>query len=292
MVKGDRRTISAPMYREMNEEYYEALPDIQAYLDRIGVRMREPSVDYLDELVYAHQCTVPFENLDVYEYRRAVSLETGKLFDKIVTRGRGGYCFELNGLFVALLCALGFDAWSCPCRITRDENARRSQIMHRGNIVRVDGELYFCDVGFGGPMAPFAVPFNGEKKTVHGETFWFSQTDEWWWMLRRITRGKGDVSSIGVDPEKREQCVPAPVMLVSPTSWEPTDFIELNRACSEGPGARFARTRMVNMRRPDGYCAISENRLTLVENGNRTERELGQDEVAPALLQYFNLADR
>lgn len=279
----------------MNEEYYYVLSDaeVDAYLARIGTVRKELTIDYLDELVYLHQCNVPFENLDVYEYKRPVSIEIEKLYDKIVTRRRGGYCFELNGIFVALLQALGFDAWSCACRITRDENApHRSQVMHRGNIIRIDGKLYFCDVGFGGPMAPFAVPLSGEEKKLHGETFWFTQTDEWWWMLRRITKGKADTSRIGANPELADQCVPAPVMLISPAGWEPTDFIELSRACSEGPTARFARTRMINMRRPNGYYAINGNILTVVKDGERTETEISDDDMARTVKEYFDLENR
>jgi len=83
--------------------------DVGAYLNRIGFdgapRQR---ADTLRALHAAHLETVPFENLDIH-LGRPIVLDEAAFFDKIVRRGRGGFCFELNGLFAALLRALGFD---------------------------------------------------------------------------------------------------------------------------------------------------------------------------------------
>ena len=92
----------------MDEGLYEPLPSVEAYLARIGIDgAKEPTLAFLDELVYAHQCSVPFEDLDICEKHAEISLDIAALFDKIVTRRRGGYCFEQNALFASLLRALG-----------------------------------------------------------------------------------------------------------------------------------------------------------------------------------------
>ena len=133
----------------MYEKLYEPLPDTAAYLERLGLEPpRELNREYLDGLVYAHQCRIPFENLDVYAFHRPISLGIADLFQKIVMNKRGGYCFEMNALFTALLNALGYHAWACMCRILRSKDYI-PPVMHRGVLVELDGQLYFCDVGYG-----------------------------------------------------------------------------------------------------------------------------------------------
>ena len=104
----------------MFEDLYAPLPQVDAYLARIGyegpVGLTEAC---LDQLVLRHQLSVPFENLDIRIRKTPVSLGIPQLFDKVVTRGRGGFCYELNGLFRALLEALGFRAWCCSCKVLK-----------------------------------------------------------------------------------------------------------------------------------------------------------------------------
>ena len=77
--------------------------EIDAYLERIGYRgSREPTVETLKRLHRAHMLTVPFENLDI-PLGRPIVLSLPLLYDKIVRRRRGGFCYELNGLFAWLL---------------------------------------------------------------------------------------------------------------------------------------------------------------------------------------------
>src|SRR5262249_61803053 len=82
-------------------------PELRAYLDRIGVERPEVlDAGALAGLHRAHQLTVPFENLSIH-LAEPISLDEGDLFAKIVTRRRGGFCYELNGAFALLLGALG-----------------------------------------------------------------------------------------------------------------------------------------------------------------------------------------
>jgi N-hydroxyarylamine O-acetyltransferase len=276
----------------MYEEYYAPLPDVDAYLARIGMsRPKSLSKEYLDDLVLAHQCSIVFENLDVCKYDRPIELSTERLFDKIVTRGRGGYCFELNGLFVKLLQALGYDAYSCPCRILRpDTMTSPGPVLHRGNAVRLDGKHLFCDVGYGGPMPPGALYFEDEhRQVVDGETYWFTRRDEFWWMLSRLTKGAGD-SMIRNPNDPNETAVHEHnFMLISPASWAPTDFIAPNNSCSKEPTAIFRKSITVNQRRPDGYKSLSGNVFTVLKDGVRTRRELCDDEVTQILKDEFNI---
>ena len=91
--------------------------DIAAYLERIDYRgSQAPTAETLRALQEAHLLTVPFENLSIHSDERII-LEDDAFFDKIVTRRRGGFCYELNGLFAALLRGLGFEVDMLSARV-------------------------------------------------------------------------------------------------------------------------------------------------------------------------------
>ncbi len=273
----------------MYKAYYESLPNVDAYLDRIGMkRPKKLSKEYLDELVLAHHCSVPFENLDIYDLHKPISIIPADIFEKVVTRKRGGYCFELNGLFVLLLKELGYHAYSCPCRVLREDTKTPNPVRHRGTIIRFDGKYLFCDVGFGGPMPPATLYLEEDiRQIVKGETFWFERVDEFWWTLKRLTKGKLEVG-MGI-PDGNDEVREAPVLRVSQASWEAVDFILPNIACSEGPDAPFAKDRLMNLRRKDGHISVRGNNLTIVKNGVREHRLISEDEAKKLMVEEFGL---
>lgn len=122
---------------------------LQAYLNRIKFDEKpEVSLEILRKLHMHHVMAVPFENLTVYQ-KEAVSLDLHDLFNKVVTKKRGGYCFELNSLFAFLLEEIGFEVDYHLARVYRDGYAESGKT-HRVNTVLLEGQRYLCDVGFGG----------------------------------------------------------------------------------------------------------------------------------------------
>ncbi len=122
-------------------------PRARAYLARIGIE--EPvarSVDGLEQLQRAHLTRVPFDNLDVFA-RRRVRTDVGWSVPKIVDRGRGGWCYELNGAFAWLLGELGFRVKQLGATVL----LARPDPMERGHLaLEVTLERpYLADVGFG-----------------------------------------------------------------------------------------------------------------------------------------------
>ena len=273
----------------MYREYYAELTQEQVdqYLKRLKVERKEPTKEYLDELIFAHQCEVAFEVLDISEHHRCVSLKVQDLFDKVVTRRRGGYCYELNGLFVLLLRGLGFDAMFSPCRIMREDTPYPNAVHHRGNVIRIGDKQYFCDVGCGGPMPPAAVELaHGVRQVMRGETFWTEQFNEHWWTLRRITKGDTEIP-LGMPKPEDDIVREVPVMRFSTVPWENIDFLDVSNV-SCGPGSPFNR-RLVNLRRPNGYIAITENLLTVVEDGVRTRRTIEEEEFQHIVREVLQL---
>ncbi|MGA5032435.1 arylamine N-acetyltransferase family protein [Streptomyces cellulosae] len=134
-----------------------------AYLRRLGVeRPARPTPDALRELHLRHLRTVPFENLSVHLGEEIV-LDEKRLLDKVVKAGRGGFCYELNGAFGALLTALGYDVTLLAARVYGDGGRLGIPYDHLALRVRTeDGGDWLADVGFG---AHFHLPLAfGERE--------------------------------------------------------------------------------------------------------------------------------
>lgn len=126
---------------------------LQNYLSRIGLdQAPRASLDGLHLLEDSHMRHVPFENLDVL-IGRPLDLSPDALFEKIVSRGRGGYCFELNTLYGALLSEVGFDPVPMLARVWLRDPVETPPRTHLVNRVSIDGQDWISDVGFGGRAA-------------------------------------------------------------------------------------------------------------------------------------------
>ena len=131
---------------------------VEKYLGRLGVAIagRPPGRALLAELQSAHMIKVPFENLDVF-HRRGVRTDAESSVAKIVERGRGGWCYELNGAFGWLLTELGFSVTYVSCRVN-DGTRWGPDRDHCALIVHMGPDRLFVDVGFGdSPMVPIAL---------------------------------------------------------------------------------------------------------------------------------------
>ena len=156
------------------------------YLKRIGYT-GVPGLDFttLHDLQRLHLMTVPYENLDIMR-EVSLSLELEDIYEKIVTRGRGGYCFELNALFAWLLRSIGFKLTDCMARFLRDEPEIPMR-RHRVLIVKCDTGNYLCDVGVGGIVPREPLPLvankvseqNGEKYMLKKDDFLGHVLYEW-----------------------------------------------------------------------------------------------------------------
>lgn len=244
----------------MYDELYNEIPDISPYLAKI--QMEFPDVldkAYLDELIYRHQIHIPFENLSVCHFKTPVSLEPPVIYEKIIHGNRGGYCFELNNLFYCLLKRLGYHATPCFAKVVEGDE-KTYPCLHRGTAVKIDGTLFYCDVGFGGPVPGGAMAFTeGTHQTFHQDTFFFSKIEGNWWQLNRLTK-KGD----------------EPMLRIHPNEALPEDFVALNYYCSSqsSPFRHFTDNIILNRRTESGHYSLFNEKLTVSENGNKIVRIL------------------
>jgi N-hydroxyarylamine O-acetyltransferase len=146
------------------------LTDRALYLQRLGFDAPPaPTLDILRQLQLRHTGAFPFENLTTLS-GEPVLIDLPSIEQKVLHDGRGGYCYELNNLFLALLQSLGFDARAISGRVVmgQPEGAWTART-HRLSLVIIDDVRYITDVGFGGmvPTAPLLLDSRAEQLTPH-----------------------------------------------------------------------------------------------------------------------------
>lgn len=268
----------------MNEEKHFSESQTEAYLERLGLALPvDKTKEMLDELIYQHQCSIPFETVGMHHCEEAPSLCLDDLFGKLITQKQGGYCFELNYAFEELLRALGYQVRPALSRTVsgRDYSV---PINHRGIIIELEGRTYFADVGFGGPLAAGALLLEDAKQQeVRGELFTPRRLDETWWSIERMTQSHRDLYGITGEVRTRVE------VEFSTTRVMNFDFDALNAFFSRR-GTLFSETYLVNLRRPNGYYGLRDNILTIRRDGISEKRELPDVEsFSQALKFYFGL---
>lgn len=153
--------------------------NLEAYFRRVGftahtAQNQSADLDLLRKLTLAHTQAIAFENLNTL-LRVPVRLDLDSLEAKLVRSARGGYCFEQNTYFAAVLEQLGFAVQRLSARVVWGQKAEqpwKNPRTHMVLLVAVSGQDFLCDVGFGGitPTAPLRLQANEDQRTPH-ETF-------------------------------------------------------------------------------------------------------------------------
>jgi N-hydroxyarylamine O-acetyltransferase len=153
--------------------------DLSAYLRRIEFAGRpRPDLDTLVALHRHHLFNIPYENLDVQLGRR-LSLDPTAAFNKLIERRRGGWCYEMNGVFAAALREIGFSVTAMAGAVRREERGPESIGNHLVLRVELD-RPYLADVGFGdGLIDP--IPLEPGEYAQAGRTFRLEARDDGWW---------------------------------------------------------------------------------------------------------------
>ena len=254
-----------------------------AYLHRIG--LTPGSVDPKDRntlrrLQRAHVTTVPFENLSIVgtphssENRRGVDLSPAALYEKIVERKRGGYCFELNGLFHDLLAALGYEVDRLAARVT---SALQTPANHHPLLVHLD-EPVLVDVGTGPPMMRRPLPLGGTPRTDKAGVAW---------RVVESDRSDADYRAEVHSPDAKDW---TGRYVFTSTPRPRSYFAAANDYLQSAPESPFTGDPLVARSTDDGYHKLSGSTLTHVANAGTTERQVTTDERAAALSGLFGLS--
>jgi N-hydroxyarylamine O-acetyltransferase len=245
--------------------------NVAAYLRRINYDgATRPTAETLRNLHRAHLLAVPFENLDIHLGREIV-LDAGRVFNKVVERRRGGFCYELNGAFAGLLCALGFDVRMLAAGVGRADGSFGPLFDHMALLVQLD-EPWLADVGFGeGFREPLRLDDEGEQAQAFG-VYRIGRDGEW----RVLERREADAWP----PEYRFTLQP----------YEYSDYDEMCRYHQTSPLSSFTQKRVCTLATAIGRVTLTNNRLITTTSDGRQERELaGELEIADVLREQFGV---
>lgn len=215
--------------------------NVSAYFARIGLPGDFPvshTYAFLREVQYHHVTTVPYENLDILD-GRPLSLRPEDLFDKIVTRHRGGYCFEVNGALSALLKELGFPVKNYFARFLRGETTvpvRR----HRVLAVTAEDGVYLCDTGIGQSAPRWPVKLEeGTEQHQFGETYRFRRDPFLGWVLCDLHKGQWRDFFSFTEEEQLD-----------------IDFDHSSFWCEHAPDSPFNKAPMLSIKTADGRKTV------------------------------------
>jgi N-hydroxyarylamine O-acetyltransferase len=262
----------------MSDDWSVGKLDVDAYLSRIGYAgPTEPSEALLHALYRAHLSRVRFENLDIF-LRGEVDVSLAAIQDKIVFRGRGGYCYEQAQLFGAVLERLGFGVERLLARVGPDGGAARPRT-HLTLRVRADQNVWLADPGFGSsPPAPLSLRRyrSGAPQEVDGWIYEVTPDEEHGqavWKLREYQAGTW-VTLHRWDDSK----------------VQPVDVVLSNHYTSTHPDSWFTWQPMVVRRDPDAIRSVLGRTYTVTHAGHtKSRRELTDQEFAAALTGEFAL---
>ncbi len=245
--------------------------DISVYLKRIsydGPLATTPET--LLRLHRAHMLTVPFENLSIHKGEE-ILLDDRALFRKIVERRRGGFCYELNGLFAWLLGALGFDVVKLSAGVASETGGFDADFDHMALMVRME-DRWLADVGFGDSfIEPLRMDDRGEQ--LQDGTGYRIESDEDRLILLR-----------------REGEEWKPQYRFSLTPYEYPDFEDMCRYHQTSPLSPFTRKRVCTRPTIDGRITLSEMRLITTSKAHREEQEISSEEESLAILrEHFGI---
>jgi len=246
--------------------------DLEAYLGRIGYSGRlQPVPAVLEAIHLAHATHIPFENLDIL-LKRPIRLDLASLQAKLVTGGRGGYCFEQNLLLSAVLQRLGFSVTQLAARVLYQSRRKlpRTHILLR---VDVDGATWLADVGFGLEGLLLPVPFgSGREARQFAWTYRAVEADGEWILQSLRNDSWMNLYSFTLEP-----CLAV-------------DFEPANHYTATHPDSRFVRTLTAQLPTPEVRYLLRNRELVLDRGVTVSRRVLADDdELLAVLAQTFGL---
>lgn len=246
--------------------------NVDAYLARIGYSgPRSADEETLRAIHRQHMLTVPFENLDIG--RRPIVIDEDAFVRKVVEERRGGFCYELNGAFAALLRALGFQVQLLSAGVARDAGGFGPDFDHMALLVSIEDRKWLADVGFGDS---FVEPLRFENDTNQldpaGVFRIGSQPDSGAFVLQRLDR----------DSWRDEY-------RFTMSSHELPEYAEMCRYHQTSPKSSFTQKKVCSLATGTGRITLSGRRLIVTSEGHREERELDEAEYETCLREQFGI---
>lgn len=244
--------------------------NVPAYLSRIRYEgPLTPNAEVLRSLHRAHMFAVPFENLDI-SLGRKIICDEGRFLNKIVIERRGGFCYEMNGAFGALLTALGFKVTLLSARVSGGDGREGPEFDHLALRIELE-EPWLADVGFGDSFVePLLL-----KPDLEQEEFGRS--------YRLTPAGSGLYLEANADGAWTKQ------YLFSLQARQLSEFAGMCHYHQTSPDSPFTRKRVCSLATPEGRITVTGDKLIETRNGVRQERALTEEERIAILWERFGV---
>lgn len=245
---------------------------LQDYFKKIGYHGNENAdIATVTEIMRHQLFTVPFENLDV-QAGKIVSLVPEEIVEKILHRNRGGYCYEVNGLFAMALQALGIPYQFIAARPMFYPVKRPKT--HMAIVLKLNGEEWLCDLGFGsyGIRAPMQLSLVNVEVNQDADTFVLSKMNDREYLLKAKIDGEW-ANQYAFD--------------LSPQEW--IDFVPANYLNSTHPDAVFVQKLLIVLHDQSGRKILFGDILKIIANGNTSKQTISLKDRSAILSDEFGL---
>jgi N-hydroxyarylamine O-acetyltransferase len=232
--------------------------DVDGYLRRIAYDgPRQASAATLRQLHRQHLFSVPFENLDI-PLGIPIHLDPVLMYDKLVARHRGGFCYELNGLFAELLRAIGFRVQLLSARVRREDGGFGPEFDHMLLKVELD-EAWLVDVGFGDSFVDPIVFHAGGADQVNGHRYVVLPMGDEWHLLREDEKGH------------------VPLYAFRDVSHSLGEYQGMCTFHQTSPESHFTKSWICSRATPHGRITLANMRLIVTDGAGRKESLLKTD---------------
>lgn len=247
--------------------------NINDYINRINYKgALNPSLAVLSDLQESHLLNVPFENLDIH-FGNAIELDLGNIYHKIVVKGRGGFCYELNGLFNTMLKKIGFDSKIISARVYDAKKGDfGKEYDHLAIIVNLDNIKYLVDVGFGEfVFHPLKLELNTTQSDPRGD-FVIEEYNDIYYQVSKV---QGNTKSVEYIFSEKERAF--------------DEFSEMCNYHQTSPESHFTQKKLISKPTKNGRITLTGNRLKVTEKGKvKTDLKLSEEEYEKELLKHFD----
>lgn len=252
-------------------------PEIEAYLARIGYHGdRIPTPTNLRALQRAHLLSVPFENLDI-AWKNPIRLDHASLIGKIVARRRGGFCYELNGLFAWLLQQLGYEVGNLSASDALENGAYGPPFDHLVLRVRCPASAepradWLVDVGWGDTFRDPLRILPEVEQPEGPRTYWLQPAGDRLILHMRDRNGFKERQYAFTLEEFSFEAY-APMCIYHQTS----------------PDSHFTRQRVITLAKPNGRITLRDNRMIVTQGEERTVTEFPEEDFPTLLMRHFGI---
>ena len=236
------------------------------YVDHVTI-----SFEVLSKLQLMHLLNVPFENLDIHNH---IKIDLNNLYDKIVLRKRGGFCYELNGVFYQLLKEIGFNAKMVSARVYNSSKDYSPEFDHMTLIVTLKDDKYLVDVGFGEFTSyPVKIELNKEIMDPAGVFRIESYNEDHKVIKKKNADGKFIAEYMFSEKERQTE-----------------EFYERCNFHQTSNESHFMQKRISSLLTKTGRITLAGDKMKITENGEVQERQLNNEqEIQQALWNYFGI---